>query len=107
VDTLLRQFNGDLHLLSQFLKIMNNRMVLLNPNFANQQQDPNQQEENTEGENTGPNSDHEQAKSEAVDQEEAARNVQTAPAAEQKAFVEEEKKPEAVEAVEATESPAA
>lgn len=89
MDTLLRQFNGDLHLLSQFLKIMNNRMVLLNPNFANQQQDPNQQDENTEGENTGPNSDHEQAKSEAVDQEEAARNVQTAPAAEQKAFEEE------------------
>lgn len=34
VETLLRQFNGDLHLLSSYLKIMNNRMVLLNPNFS-------------------------------------------------------------------------
>lgn len=85
---------------------MNNRMVLLNPNFANQQQDPNQQEENTEGENTGVNSDHDQAQSQKAD-EEAARNVQTAPAAEQKAFEEDEKKPEAIEAVEAVESPAA
>ena len=47
VDTLLRQFNGDLHLLSQYLKIMNNRMVLLNPNFS--QKDQVEGEQQTEG----------------------------------------------------------
>ena len=48
MDTLLRQFNGDLHLLSQYLKIMNNRMVLLNPNFS--QKDPADVEQQTDGE---------------------------------------------------------
>jgi hypothetical protein len=37
-----------LHLLSQYLKIMNNRMVLLNPNFS--QKDQTEVEQQTEGE---------------------------------------------------------
>lgn len=44
VDHLITEFNHDFPMMANFLKIMNKRMVLLNPKFVSKQQEQAQQE---------------------------------------------------------------
>ena len=84
VDTLLRQFNGNLALLSQYLKIMNNRMVLLNPNFSQKDQaEGGQQQPDGEGKDCSGKGEVEPVQEEALNDDAANGDEADAANAEQ------------------------